>query len=428
MQRIITEIVKNLKETATLVSHGFEAGDVIRVVSGSWEKALAAVGRYTGVVGVVDEVFDADSFSFVLAGRINLTTLPIDFVIGQTYYLSADIPGKLTAYPSSDAVQIPIFVALDNYGSGIVVLSGNSGTGTGFITSPHGYVSGGILTGSTYTNTYEGFKFSDASVKAVSATLSLARNWPVGFSSLAVGYTYGGYDSSNYTRTIDFLSYVDETAFNSSAITGRALKTQAGGFSSAEKGYSAGGTNGTQLTQIEGFSFEATKATILSAVLGAATTIPASNLHSTERGWIGGGYVGTSNVTATRGIRFDTEAAVTGAALSVARRQLVGFSSDTKGYCCGGYTTVYVDTVDGILLADWTAFTGANTLSATWAHNQGISDEDYGYLLGGIVGGTSFSTTCGSLKFSDEGTATITATLATGRQAGTGLCPRTFLT
>lgn len=113
-----------LKETFVQSGHGLAVGNAIRYnsVSSQWEKAIADSAANAEVVGVVSEVADADTFTVVYQGWIDLPAFSgISF---PALFLSSTTAGGLTFSPPSaiGTVVKPVAVRSSN-GQGHIVVN-----------------------------------------------------------------------------------------------------------------------------------------------------------------------------------------------------------------------------------------------------------------------------------------------------------------
>lgn len=420
--------VPKFVETITYTSHGFVHGDFIRKTTDGWEKSIAIPGRAAGTAGMVNTVIDANTFIIVYAGRVRRevgTGGVVDYIPGNTYYVSNDEEGNITDTPFED-IKIPVFIALDEYGTGYVLAQGDLGD-KNVITDVRGYLCGGY-TGSV-SAVIEGLKFSDESVISVTDSLSEARSSLAGFSSQGAGYVSGGNNGTTTTKTTDSMNFSNEALVTLSAR--KYAYSHSGGVASPTDGYCLGGYNSSNnnAASVEKRNFNSQFAYYVSDQLSAAKRVPAGNLNYSTFGYIAGGYT-TAAVSTIEGVTYaDDSNTVSTASLSAARYAGQGAYTATKGYCLGGYTTTDSNIVDGVTFATDTAFTGSNTLTSTQRTMRGnVQTEEYAYLMSGVVGGTTYSTSIQRFKFSDDTSSIITATVSTGRNAGAGISPRVFLT
>jgi hypothetical protein len=89
--------------------HGLVAGNVLYLNGTTWTKAKADAAATAEAIGIVESVYDANSFWVVLAGRITLSGL----TAGDVYYLSPSVAGGYTntAPTTSGQIRKPLFVA-----------------------------------------------------------------------------------------------------------------------------------------------------------------------------------------------------------------------------------------------------------------------------------------------------------------------------
>jgi hypothetical protein len=113
-----------LKETFVQSGHGLAVGNAIRYnsVSSKWEKAIADSAANAEVVGVVSEVSDADTFTVVYQGWIDLPAF--SGISHPALFLSSTTAGGLTFSPPSaiGTVVKPVAVRSSN-GQGHIVVN-----------------------------------------------------------------------------------------------------------------------------------------------------------------------------------------------------------------------------------------------------------------------------------------------------------------
>jgi len=107
--------------------HGFSLGDVVMYSGGSYHKAVALESIHGFPVGLVREIFDANTFMLTFAGYIEGMNTATDdlgspITASTTYYLSPTSPGKLTKTKPTAAGQLvkPIYQSINAF-DGIVV-------------------------------------------------------------------------------------------------------------------------------------------------------------------------------------------------------------------------------------------------------------------------------------------------------------------
>ena len=90
-------------------SHGFKVGECVRYSGTSWVLARAD-SEYTLAIGVIVEIGDADSFTYAMTGRFNVTHgLSVD----TWYYLSPTVDGGLTT--EQPGITQPIILTDDPF-------------------------------------------------------------------------------------------------------------------------------------------------------------------------------------------------------------------------------------------------------------------------------------------------------------------------
>ncbi len=92
--------------------HGFVATDIIRIAVGGYTKAQGnSLIDSTCVVGIVNEVIDADNFVFQYGGIVNILNA---LTVGESYFLDPATAGGYTVTEPIDAgeVSLPLFYAL----------------------------------------------------------------------------------------------------------------------------------------------------------------------------------------------------------------------------------------------------------------------------------------------------------------------------
>ena len=113
-----------LKETFVQSGHGLAVGNAIRynAVTSTWQKALADTAANAEVAGVVSEVLDADTFTIVYQGWIDLPAF--SGISHPALFLSSTTSGGLTFSPPSaiGSVVKPVAVRSSN-GQGHLVVN-----------------------------------------------------------------------------------------------------------------------------------------------------------------------------------------------------------------------------------------------------------------------------------------------------------------
>lgn len=89
----------SLKSNYTQVSHGFLAGQVIAFTGGSWVLADSSVAEKLGRL-VVESVIDADTFTAVQIGNIEVSTW--NLTPGAFYVVDDSATGSIATYVDSD--------------------------------------------------------------------------------------------------------------------------------------------------------------------------------------------------------------------------------------------------------------------------------------------------------------------------------------
>lgn len=106
----------------------------------------------------------------------------------------------------------------------------------------------------------------------------------------------------------------------------------------------------------------------------------------------------------------------TAAYISLGRHALVGVDSTTRAYALGGYTTTYVNEIDGMIFSGETAFDLSITLTVASGYSAGFTSDTKGYHAGGNGNSTSYSTAIDGLIYSSNTKSDPSATLANGRR------------
>lgn len=409
-------------------SHGFVHGDVVRRVGNEWSKSQAVYNGYSGTIGMVEAVIDANTFTIVYSGRMERKRGlggAEDYIPGNTYYVSDDVPGDITDAPFGD-IRIPVFTAIDEYGSGIVLAPTNEGDGN-VITDVRGYFCGGNNSTPTVVNQIEGFKFSGETIIAVTATLNEAKNQGFTASSTGAGYIMEGQNVSGNTISIDCFNFSNETVQTVTNNQSIAVRIGAA-VSDGVNGFLLGGYGSSDYTTLlQRFNFPSNTMHRLTATLSEKRGMMAGDLNDTTRGYAAGGWNGTANQTIVQGVTFATEALLTASGTVTSRRACFGTHSETNGYCIGGFTTGESALIERVTLSTGAVTSASNNLSSTQRSCGVIEDEDYAYFAGGVVGGTSYQTTIQRLKFSDETASTPSATLSAAVMQTQGISPRTYV-
>lgn len=118
-----TDVTKSITQTA----HGFAVGDWLYYTGTQFSKAKADADATSEVLGVVSAVADANTFSLTTVGFVSGLS---GLTAGNTYYLSADTAGAITATEPSSVgyVSKPVFVA--------------SSTSAGYVIQSRGFLNG----------------------------------------------------------------------------------------------------------------------------------------------------------------------------------------------------------------------------------------------------------------------------------------------
>lgn len=116
-----------IQRTTIQNSNGFALGDVLRYSGSTYQKALATQAINDFPVGLVSKVIDPNTFIICFAGYVDGMVSVLDqggspIQASKTYYLSATVPGKLTATKPSTTGQMekPIYQSL-TVDDGIVI-------------------------------------------------------------------------------------------------------------------------------------------------------------------------------------------------------------------------------------------------------------------------------------------------------------------
>jgi hypothetical protein len=135
----------------------------------------------------------------------------------------------------------------------------------------------------------------------------------------------------------------------------------------------------------------------------------------TGRGYFGGGGSILDRLAEIDGIDFTTEAAINPAAtLALARSDLAGVNSSTRGYFGGGYSGSYSTEIDGIDFVTEAAINPAATLAVARAGLAGVNSSARGYFGGGLIGASHLDEIDG-IDFPTEAAINPAAALAVAR-------------
>lgn len=209
----------------------------------------------------------------------------------------------------------------------------------------NGYTTGGY-TGSTQSNVMDKFPFASNDDATDVGNLFQARNGVAGTYSTSHGYSSGGFNGSIYSDVIDKFPFAtDENAADMANLS--VGRSGVAGQSSTTHGYSSGGgTSGVYAGMtniIDNFPFSSdTNASDVGDLTLARRT--SAGQESTTNGYTTGGDQGTPGSTypSTNNIDkfpFASNANATDVGdLTSNRKQVVGQSSVSNGYACGGST------------------------------------------------------------------------------------------
>ncbi len=94
----------------TQAAHGLAVGNVVRMVFGNYQKAIASSAIAAEVVGIVGSVIDANNFVLITNGFVSGLS---GLTAGTVYFLDPVAPGVLTATPPTTANQVskPVLIA-----------------------------------------------------------------------------------------------------------------------------------------------------------------------------------------------------------------------------------------------------------------------------------------------------------------------------
>jgi hypothetical protein len=153
------------------------------------------------------------------------------------------------------------------------------------------------------------------------------------------------------------------------------------------RGYFGGGLVFVQQNVIDGIQFSNETSINPVAVLAVARR-ELTGVNSTTRGYFAGGTPGSGVQNEIDGIQFSNEAAINpAAALAVARRGLAGVHSTTRGYFAGGFAGSGLTTeIDGIQFSNEAAINPAAALVLARNGLAGVHSTTRGYFAGGRSG------------------------------------------
>jgi hypothetical protein len=118
----------SVTKTVTQTSHGFVAGDVVRVdASYNLIKALADTGENAEAIGIVGIVTDTNNFELITSGQLNL---PSHGFSEGPLFLSDSVAGGLTDTAPTGIVK-PVAQVLDANNIIVIDMRGSSGSGGG---------------------------------------------------------------------------------------------------------------------------------------------------------------------------------------------------------------------------------------------------------------------------------------------------------
>lgn len=243
------------------------------------------------------------------------------------------------------------------------------------------------------------------------------------------GFTFGGYDGSNFIITCNKLTFsTDVMATATTANLTTATYVPQGLSQGSTKGYIAGGSTGAYILVVTAykttFSSETTALMATANLSVARNSISSVSERSTKGYFLGGaGGGGSTAVSDKTTFSTDSTAAQTTANLSSARNGSAGVSEGaSKGYITGGQTgvSVCVATADKIVFStDITAAaTTANLSQARLIGGNGISGGGAkGYIAGGDTTNNNTVTVITADKITFSTDTTVAQTSANLTQA-----------
>lgn len=297
--------------------------------------------------------------------------------------------------------------------------------------SEFGYAMGGGLANSTTTATTDKLTYStDTTGAQSSANLTSARYIAAAVSAAQDGYAMGGCPATGTTTSIcNRVTYNSDTTATVSSGALSLARSYPTGQSASTKGYVIGGsaTSGWVATSDKiTFSTETTVAQ--SSANSSVARLGAAGISAPTKGYTSGGEVNGYSVTAlTDVVNFSTDVngAVSAAALTLAREGVVGIPGSTKGYALGGGNIAgnnYSNAAERVVYASnlYSAVVSAY-LSSARALVGSITADSHGYILGGAIPSTVY-TTADKLVFSTDTTAACSsANLSVARSGVCGI-------
>ncbi len=205
----------------------------------------------------------------------------------------------------------------------------------------HGYIAGGMASGTSGTNVVQRITFASAGNSSNVGTLTVARGIGAGSSSRTHGYIAGG-DNNSTSPTNSGINVIEKFAFSAST-TGSdigdltANKSSVSGVMSQTHGYIRGGRiSSTRNNVIERFPFASdTNSSDVGDIITAGSNHGFNGQNSKTHGYCAGGD-GTGNNTRIQKHAFSASADATGVGtLAVATTPGAGTSSTTNGYTSG---------------------------------------------------------------------------------------------
>ena len=273
------------------------------------------------------------------------TKMSNGFLVRAVRRVLADAPAALSRGYIAGGVGSDLYRSIATFdfttksvGVSTGLLSEGSYAGAGTQSVVKGYVTLGD-TNSGLSNKVNSLVFASDAVALLAATLSTARDFPIGVSSALNAYFCGGSGSiGTPLNEIDGIAFATESAINPSASL-RYGRARCGAVASAVAGYISGGYRAPSGTSnaLDKLVFGTESVVQLGATLDVAKAYQGGS-NSTTKGYYTGGDVNSTRVNA---VTFSTDAcSPLSASMGCTRENTVGMSSATNGYYSGGSSTV----------------------------------------------------------------------------------------
>lgn len=239
------------------------------------------------------------------------------------------------------------------------------------------WTSGGVTSGSVFTNKIYRLNPVNLSTTLLTATLKANRGYGGNVDTTNKGYNISGTATATTTTTeIEGIYFYTDTKFDPAMALATGLYNMFS-WSRGDKGYVAGGAKFAaplRVSTIHDFIFAVDTTSVMSNTITVARDAGAS-VQTPDRGYGLGGYT-TAGVSEIDGFQFAPETVFNPTqTLSSARYRVAGLSGPSAGYALGGEAT---KVPDKILFATNTISTFGATL--LYAFACGMSFHEHGYL------------------------------------------------